>query len=94
MIIGIILLLVAVVIWIGCVGFIRLRTPFDRLHCATFVAAAAGPLVVLLAFCADGSSSRAWKIVLLVVLLLVDGAALSHATSRTIDLRKATGKPS
>jgi multisubunit Na+/H+ antiporter MnhG subunit len=88
------LLLGGIVVWIGCIGFVRLRSPYDRLHCAAFVAVAAGPLVGLTAFVADGASDRAWKILLLVILLEVNGAALSHATSRAVAWRDMSGEKS
>jgi multisubunit Na+/H+ antiporter MnhG subunit len=89
-VIGAILVLATLAVWIGCVGFARLSSPYDRLHCATFVAATAGPLLVLMAFWADGASDRAWKILLTVILALVNGAALSHAIGRTIAWRDST----
>ena len=82
------LALLVLTIWIGCFGFARLSSPYDRLHCATFVAAAGGVLMVLAAFLADGASDRAWKILLLVILVLVNGAALSHALSRAVAWRE------
>ncbi|HYZ21557.1 MAG TPA: monovalent cation/H(+) antiporter subunit G [Rhodopila sp.] len=77
-----------VAVWIGCLGFVRLSSPYDRLHCATFIAAAGGVLAVLAAFLADGTSDRAWKIVLVVLLVLVNGSALSHAVSRAMAWRE------
>ncbi|MFL5288963.1 MAG: monovalent cation/H(+) antiporter subunit G [Rhodopila sp.] len=88
------LVLVAVCVWIACIGFARLGNSFDRLHCVTFVAASAGPLIVALAFVMDGASNRTWKIALLVLLMLVNGAALAHATARTIAWRDTTGERS
>lgn len=84
-----ILILATLCTWIGCVGFARLSSAYDRLHCATFIAASAGPLLVLAAFRADGASDRAWKILLLVVLVLVNGAALSHAVGRAVAWRES-----
>ncbi|HEX2941350.1 MAG TPA: monovalent cation/H(+) antiporter subunit G, partial [Rhodopila sp.] len=78
-------------IWIGCLGFARLSGVYDRLHCATFVAASAGPLLTLAAFWADGASDRAWKILLLVILVLVNGAGVSHAASRALAWRESAG---
>jgi monovalent cation/proton antiporter MnhG/PhaG subunit len=78
-------------IWIGCFGFARLSSPYDRLHCATFIAATGGVLAALAAFLADGASDRAWKILLVVVLVLVNGAALSHAVSRAVAWRENGG---
>ncbi len=82
--------LLAVVVgatWLGCLGFTRLRTPLDRLHCVAFVNAAAGTALCVAAFLADGPSTRAWKILLIVLVSLCYGAALSHASGRALWLR-------
>lgn len=73
--------------WLGCFGFLRLRTALDRLHCVTFVAAGAGLPIVVVGFVADGGSDRAFKILLLAVVQLASGAALAHALGRTLLLR-------
>jgi len=75
--------------WLGTLGFVRLRTPLDRVHCVTFVNAAAGAAVIAAAFVADGASDRALKIVLIVVVNLLAGAAVSHMTGRAITQRDA-----
>jgi multisubunit Na+/H+ antiporter MnhG subunit len=85
------LLLTALAVWIGCLGFGRLRSAFERLHCATFVALSAGPLVVAAAVWADGFSDRAGKIALLVVLAAFNSAASGHAVARAIAWRDAGG---
>ena len=68
-------------------GFARLRAPLDRLHTGAFVNATAGVALAILGFVSDGASVRALKIVLIVVLNLVAGAAMSHATGRALTLR-------
>ena len=82
-------LLVVIVLcaWLGCAGFARLRAPLDRLHCVAFVNATAGVALVVLALAADGPSVRALKILLIVCINLLGGAALSHATGRALTLR-------
>lgn len=83
------LLAVAVcAIWLGCIGFARLRSPYARLHCVPFVAAAAGTPVVIASFLADGVSDRALKVLLLVLIVLLGGAALSHATGRAFAMHE------
>lgn len=84
---GLLGLLVATV-WLGCLGFVRLRTPLDRLHCASFVNVVAGALLVVLAFAADGVSDRALKVLLSVAITLVAGSALSHALGRALLYRE------
>lgn len=73
--------------WLGCAGFARLRSPLDQLHCVTFVNAACGAALAVVAFVADGASDRAFKILLLVAAALLSGAALAHATGRALVLR-------
>ena len=79
-------------VWIGCLGFARLRLPLDRLHCASFVNAAAGLLLAVIAFAADGPSDRAFKVLLTVAVSLVSGAALSHAIARALLYRGRFGE--
>lgn len=83
-----VLLAVAVLAaWLGCAGFARLRTPLDRMHCVAFVNATAGTSLALAAFVADGVSVRALKILMVVGLSLLVGAATSHVTGRALLLR-------
>ena len=80
-----VLLAIAVAsVWLGCAGFARLRSPFDRQHTAAFVNATAGLALVVAAFLADGASARALKILLVVVASLVTGSATSHAVGRAL----------
>lgn len=83
--------------WLGCVGFVRLRAPLDRLHCVAFVNATAGTALVLVAFLSDGPSARACKILLIVGASLLAGAAMSHAVGRALLTRGSApeaGRPS
>ena len=85
--IAVLLAVVVGVVWLGCLGFARLRTPLDRLHCVAFVNAAAGSALCVAGFLADGASTRAWNILLTVLVSLCYGAALSHASGRALWLR-------
>ena len=80
--------LATVAVWLGCIGFARLRSAFARLHCVAFTAAAAGLPVIIAAFVADGFSDRALKIVLLLLIILLGGAALSHACGRAFAMHE------
>jgi multicomponent Na+:H+ antiporter subunit G len=77
-------LLVAVVgtTWFGVAGFARLRAPLDRLHCVTFLNLVAGAELTAAAFVSDGVSNRSLTILFIVVLNLLIGAGMSHATGR------------
>lgn len=73
--------------WLGCAGFARLRAPLDRIHCVAFVNAMCGTALILAAFLSDGVSVRACKILLVVGVNLLAGAAMSHAVGRALLLR-------
>lgn len=75
--------------WLGAVGFARLRDPVDRIHCVTFVNAVCGLLLLMAAALTDGPSDRLLKILLMVGVNLVAGAAISHVTGRAILQRRA-----
>ena len=84
------LLVVAVAAaWLGCLGFVRLRTDLDRLHCIAFVNATTGAAILLAALLADGLSDRVLKILLILGLNLLTGAASAHLIGRAIVKRHA-----
>ena len=91
-VIDVLLGVLVAVTWLGCLGFARLRTPLDLLHCASFVNAAGGMLLAAIAFAADGASDRAFKILLMVAVTLLAGAALSHALGRALLYRGRYGE--
>ena len=74
--------------WLGAFGFLRLRSAFDRLHCIAFVNVAGGVPLLLAAFVADGASTRAFKLLALIVIALVGGSATNHALARAILTRQ------
>lgn len=79
------LLVVAVAcVWLGCTGFARLTSAYDRLHCVTFVTVAAGGAVFLACWTDLGMSPAVLKILFLLVYAVVNGAALGHATGRAM----------
>lgn len=78
-------------VWLGCLGFARFGSAYDRLHCVTFVAVTAGFFVVVAAFVADGISDRTLKILLFFLLSLANGAAVAHATGRAVMRRVEDG---
>ena len=90
-VIHVLLVLLVVVTWLGCLGFARLRTPMDRLHCAAFVNVAVGAVLVVVAFLSDGPSTRAWKVLATVVAGVAGGAVLSHAVARALFYRDRFG---
>jgi hypothetical protein len=89
--VSVLLGLMVAVLWVAAFGLARLRSAYDRVHCVSFAAAAAGPLLAIAGFVADGGSDRAWKVLLFAGLTLVSGGALTHATGRAIGFRDAGG---
>lgn len=78
--------------WLGCYGFLRFKTALDRLHCATFVAVAAGFAVTLAVLLQDGLTDRLLKMIAIWLILLLSGAATSHALGRALVLRDGAGR--
>ena len=89
---GILLALAVAAAWLGTIGLLRLRTALARLHCASFVTVAGGLSTTAAVFVADGPSSRAWKSLGLMFVLLVVGSAASHALGRALVTRQEAEK--
>lgn len=85
---GLVLASAVACVWLGCFALLRLPAALDRLHAVSFVNAAGGLGLTLAAFLADGISIRSMKVLGLTLLLLIAGAALSHATGRALLLRE------
>ena len=84
------LLIVAVLFaWIGCLGFARFPSAYDRIHCVTFVAVTSGAAVTIAAFCADGLSDRALKIALFYALTVLNGAGRGACQRPGVDAARS-----
>jgi multicomponent Na+:H+ antiporter subunit G len=82
------LALTAALAWLGTAAFMRLCTPFERLHVVTFLNVTVIGAVMVMAFIADGISSRSLKCALIWVATLASGALVSHVTGRALHLRE------
>ena len=78
--------------WLGAIGFARLASSLDRLHCATFTTLGAGLPIVIAAFVEDGMAQRPFKILLLFAVALVAGASVNQAIARAIFTRDEAGE--
>ena len=87
-VIGILLALSVLASWVGAIGFLRLRTAYDRLHCVTLASAGTGLPLAGVGFVSDGLSARAIKILLLAIIVLISGSAVGHATARALLIRE------
>jgi len=84
---GLFVAVAVAVMWLAAAGYVRLRHPLDRLHCATFVNAGAGLALLAACLAAEGVSDRAGNILVVVAVNLLGGAAASYATARALRLR-------
>ena len=91
-VLAILLVLAVAAAWLGAIGLWRLRTALARLHCATFVTVAGGLALTACVFVTDGASSRAWKSLGLLSLLLIIGSATTHALGRALVTRREAEK--
>lgn len=85
---GALLALAVLLAWLGTAAFLRLRTPFERLHVVTFLNVTAIGTVMIAAFVADGISSRSLKCAVIWLATLASGALVSHVTGRALHLRE------
>jgi multicomponent Na+:H+ antiporter subunit G len=74
--------------WLATFSFLRLRTPFERIHAITFLNIVAGLPIVLAAILTDGATSRSLKCVLILIGVLAIGALLSQVTGRALNVRE------
>jgi multicomponent Na+:H+ antiporter subunit G len=82
------LALAVLMAWLGTTAFVRLGTPFERLHVVTFLNVTCIGAVMAAAFVADGMTSRSLKCAVIWVATLVSGALVSHVTARALHLRE------
>jgi multisubunit Na+/H+ antiporter MnhG subunit len=73
--------------WIAVIAFMRLRTPFERLHVVTFFNIVTGGAATAAVIASDGFTQRTFKCLLIWVAMVGAGALLSHATARALHLR-------
>ena len=91
LLIGGLLAAAVLVQWFCCLGVLRMRGTFNRLH---FLGPATllGPPLVAAATLVDGASAQASvKAVLLALILMITGPVTSHALARATRVRE-TGK--
>ena len=77
--------------WLGAAAFLRLATPYDRLHAAAYVSVSAGFFVTLAVIASHPLSALALKAAIIYAALLVTGAILTHSIGRAMRLRDESG---
>lgn len=75
--------------WIACIGLVRMRTPYDRLH-ATAPANILPPIFVATAVLVSaGLSASGIKAILIAFVLLFTSPVVTHAIARAARNRQA-----
>lgn len=84
---AILLTIVVLLCWLGCLGMLRMREPTQSLH---YLALPAMGTVVLTAavFLGTGNSSAAWKTLFISAILLAINSVVAHATARAFRTRE------
>jgi monovalent cation/proton antiporter MnhG/PhaG subunit len=74
--------------WIGVIGMLRMRDPFQALHYLSLPATLGSILLTVATFVETGPSNTAWKVVLICFSLLAVNSVVTHATSRAFRTRE------
>ena len=84
-----ILLVISILVeWIACIGLLRVRNPYNRLHAAA-PAAILPPLLVAAAILAStGLSQAGLKAVLIALVLIFTSPVTTHAIARAAHSRQ------
>ena len=86
------LLFLAILIeWIGCIGVVRMRNVYDRLHAAAPANILSPIFVATAVLLSTGLSQSSIKAVLTAAVLLFTSPVITHATARAA-LNRRTGK--
>jgi len=72
------------VLSIGVIGMMRMRTPLDRLHFMGVPVSMGGALVVAAIAVHNGPSEALWKAIIAWLIMLVANTMSSHATARAV----------
>lgn len=83
-------LLTAIVVscWLGCIGMLRMRDPYQALHYLSFPAGVGGVLLPFAFFCVSGWTLATLKAALIALLLLASNSVVTHATARAFRVRE------
>lgn len=73
--------------WIVTLAFMRLRTPFERLHAITFFNIVTGGAATAAVIVSNGFTPRTFKCLAIWIAMVSASALLSHATARALHLR-------
>ncbi len=73
---------------ICCIGVLAVRDAFDRLHFVTPANTLSTALIALAVALGKGFSNMTLKTILLLVMMMISGPILTHATARALRIRR------
>jgi multicomponent Na+:H+ antiporter subunit G len=88
---GCLLALAVLVLWLCCLGVLRMRGVYNRLHFLGPASLLGAPLIAAAVLVDGGSTQASIKAITLTIILLVTGPVTSHALARAARVRE-TGK--
>ena len=74
--------------WLGCIGMLRMPTATQALHYVSLPCSIAAPLLPVAVWCVTGWSVATLKAALIALFLLASNSAVAHATARAFRVRK------
>lgn len=74
--------------WVGCLGMIRMREPMQSIHYVSFPACVGSVALTVAVFVRTGSTQASWKTLLICFVTLGINSVVTHATARAFRTRE------
>ena len=84
----VLLTIVVLSCWLGCLGMYRMREPMQAIHYVAFPACIGSVLLTLAVFLRTGNSQASWKTLLICIVVLGINSVVTHATARAFRTRE------
>ncbi len=85
---AVLLSLVVLSCWLGCLGMWRMREPMQALHYLSLPTCLGSVLLTGAVFLRTGNSQASWKAVLICLVMLAINSVVTHATARAFRTRE------
>jgi multisubunit Na+/H+ antiporter MnhG subunit len=79
--------MIVLLCWLGCIGMLRMRNPTQALNYLSFPAGIGAVLLPFAFLCLSGWSIATLKATMIALLLLASNSVVTHATARAIRVR-------
>lgn len=84
---NVLLVAIAVLCWLGCIGMLRMKEPTQALNYLSLPGGIAAVLLPFAFLCLSGWSIATLKAAIIALLLLASNSVVTHATARAIRVR-------